>query len=758
MSRARRSWILIACLAVCAVASAGCRQRQAWSSYGIGGGGGLFVPSSSPHDPNLMFCASDMSGVYRSADAGRTWRMLPWRQLSRALACAVAFDPTDPNVCYTVQGPWSRQVLKVSRDRGRTWTPLTDRTPWAAEGQAFRIDTCPAGRALFVAAGEKTFRSADAGATWAPAAGLDGTLHRIVFAPPGPDGRRTAYAGTAKGAFASTDRGRTWTPCGPVPGAKLHDWCAGGDEKSGRFVMYCSVPGRDEGGRFAGGIYRSEDRGATWVQAMGPGINTDIGRHGPVTRTVPDYPFCSMATNRPDTVYAYGLGTGTRAPWRTTVYRTDDGGRSWRAVLVGPQYAKGRNVDLGWMDVEQGWSDGIISFHVNPRNADVVAYSSATEIYLTTDGGRRWRQAYSRCIDGEPARGQRWVGVGLEMTTCWRYRFDPHDPSRTYICYTDIGFARSMDRGRSWMISTAGCPWDNTFYNLEFDPDRPGVLYAACADRHDIPSWKMAGGSGGRGGVCISTNWGKTWRPISVKMPTVGSCMAVVLDPASPPEKRTFWAIWHGGGVYKSTDGGKTWAARNAGLNLARNSHFTDLKRCRDGTLYALCGGKKTGARTPAAIGGLFRSSDGGETWTELTAGLKLFLPYGFDVHADDSRTLWLCASAVPGHHDQGGVYKSTDAGKTWTKLKIDWPAGGAASYVSCMFPSIDPYRPRRVWVNSGTHGLVVTPDGGKTWREVKGMPFRPVTRITVDPTDRETIWAASFGGGIWRGPAMGEK
>ena len=133
-----------ALMALCVVFVSGCAQ-PAWRSVGIGGGGGIFVPVSSPHDPNLMFCASDMSGVYRSTDGGRSWRMLPWRQLSRSISCAIAFDPSDRNVLYAVPGPWAQRVLKVSRDAGLTWAPLTDAMPWRDAGGVGRVSVRPDG-------------------------------------------------------------------------------------------------------------------------------------------------------------------------------------------------------------------------------------------------------------------------------------------------------------------------------------------------------------------------------------------------------------------------------------------------------------------------------------------------------------------------------------------------------------------------------------------------------------------------------------
>jgi len=253
--------------------------------------------------------------------------------------------------------------------------------------------------------------------------------------------------------------------------------------------------------------------------------------------------------------------------------------------------------------------------------------------------------------------------------------------------------------------------------------------------------------------VCVSTDYGKTWKPISTGLPKVGACTAVVVDPASPPNRRTLYASFYGGGVFKSVDDGKTWQARNKGLNVEKNDHFTDLKRCDDGTLYALCGGRKHARYKPEPVCGLYKSVDGAASWTHVTAGVKMYLPFGFDVLPTDSRTIWLCVSAVPRKHDEAGVYKSDDAGKTWTKLPIQWPAGGP-DYVHAKYPSIDPNNPDRVWISTGTHGTLVTIDGGRTFRPVAGLPFRGANRVTVDPLDPETIWVSTFGGGIWRGPA----
>ena len=740
-----------------ALAGAAVGGEKEFVDLGLGGGGGIFQAVSIPHDPELMFCSSDMSGVYRSTDGGRYWRMLPWRQLSGAITWPIVFHPTDPNVLYCIPGGWARPAIKVSRDKGLTWKPLTDRLPWAENvPHVTSLGIDPTGEVLLVSAAEGLFRSEDEGKSWSRTEGIDKRAIGFVFERPGRG--RFWYAATAEGVFRSGDLARTWKPCpaGP-PGERIVAFCGGADDEAGQVALYCSVPTKEAEGKLAGGIYRSADRGKTWQRAMGKGINTTVGRKGRSRRSVPEYAFLGMAVNQTRTVYAYCYGNGDRPPHHDTVYRTDDGGETWRAVWFDRSGFEGFNVSLSWIRLDRGHGDRRLNFLVNARDSNYVAFTDMMCLYQTRDGGKTWRQSHSECAEGAPGPGKRWRGIGLEMTTTWHFKFDPHDPKRVYICYTDIGFARSLDRGKTWYWAARGSPWSNTFYDIAFDPKKPGVIYAACAYEHDIPAWKMSERVYGGGGVCISTDWGATWKPISKGLPAVGACTGVDLDPDSPADRRTLYCTIYGGGVFKSTDGGATWVAKNNGLRTDANDHFTDIRLHADGTLLALCGGKKLGRYQPVEVNGLYRSTDGGASWTDLTKDVKMYLPYGFDVHPTDSRIIYLCVSAVPRKHDEAGVYKTVDGGATWTKLKIDWPAGGP-SWQHPKWPNIDPYRPDRVWVSTGTHGTMITTDAGKTWKPFEGIPFLGVSRVAVDPADHQTIWATTFGGGIWRGPAEGTE
>ena len=722
-----------------------------YESVGLGGGGAMYSPASSPHDPNLMFVSSDMSGVYRSEDGGRTWRMLDKRQLRSATSCCPVFHPTDPNVVYA----FGDGSLRVSRDRGVTWAPLTTDPPWG-EGPVLCIALDRGSpQRMFVGTDGAAYRSLDGGTTWEQAAGVTGRVVGIHVDQTNPPEARVCFAGTSEGVFRSTDGGATWEHAdNRLPSRELRGFC-GGSVAGGEVILYCTLPGTAEGGRYVGGVYRSRDRGTTWESAMGAGINQDIAKADEWgADDVAQYSFLAMAETHPRTVYATTRGTGYWPPHHWTVWRTDDAGESWRYCYTGDPRGEEHNVEIGWVsrDLSWGWGGSALGFNVNAGDPETALYTNAGELYLTRDGGATWQCGYSAPAagQGDPAPGQRWGSIGLEDTSCWQFAFDPADASRCYIAYTDIGFARSEDHGRTWRHSPTGSPWTNTFYQIVCDPDRAGVIYAACSNQHDIPHWTSVEGARAPGGVCVSTDHGVNWTAISNGLPEA-PVTSIALDPTSPVAARTLYAASFGHGLYKTTDGGASWRDSSAGLGTAENRHIYSVKRHADGTLFCSITGKRQGMEfTP---GGLYRSTDGGASWECITASLTLHWPGDFDLDPNDSNTIYLAAATAP-QHEEGGIYKTTDGGKRWERLPVEFPAE-LLSYVQAFFVTVNPQRPDVVYLGTATHGLFVTQDAGRTWREMRGVPFTACQRVAFDPQDPNTIWVTTFGGGVWRGPAL---
>jgi hypothetical protein len=88
------------------------------STTGLGGGGAMYTPAVSPHDPSLRFLACDMGGLYRSSDAGANWELLDWHAMGGHIRCRVLLDPADPQVVYAYA---EDRGLKRSPDRGESW-------------------------------------------------------------------------------------------------------------------------------------------------------------------------------------------------------------------------------------------------------------------------------------------------------------------------------------------------------------------------------------------------------------------------------------------------------------------------------------------------------------------------------------------------------------------------------------------------------------------------------------------------------------
>jgi photosystem II stability/assembly factor-like uncharacterized protein len=352
--------------------------------------------------------------------------------------------------------------------------------------------------------------------------------------------------------------------------------------------------------------------------------------------------------------------------------------------------------------------------------------------------------------DGQKVQG--YQCNGLEVTASRGYYFDPFDANRTYAGFDDIGLTRSPDRGKTWIPSTKGSPWGNTFYHVLFDPQVKGRMYAAASNRHDIPHWLHISPNTPKqaGGVVVSDDHGKNWTVLGTGLPKL-PCTWVCMDPKSP---KTLYTTLYEGGVYKSTDGGQTWVNKSSGLGNPGNLHVLMVKvHPKSGDVFCSITAMREGARDFRVPGGLWKSSDGGETWTDLTKELKLLWATGFALDPNDPNFIYLATATSPAG-GQGGVYKTADGGKTWRKLMgdADFAKAGPPAYVQAMSVTLHPDKPDHVYVGTETHGLWMSPDAGKTWKKFENIPFKPVSNVTFDPKDTTVMYVATTGCGVWRG------
>ena len=705
-------------------------QSNTWTNIGLGGGGGMYSGVVSPVDHNLLLVSCDMGGKYRSTDGGVTWSMTDWRQIAQNHYCAPAFHPTDVNIIFAAGNKgFSSSALLKSIDKGITWNPcVSGSAPWGTNALGYIYIDRGDPNLMFVGSDTNAYRSTNGGSSWAQCPTIAGKVVGFLVDQGSSAGNRTCFAATTTGGvYRSTDNGATWTAKNSgLPSAAVVSF-AGGSTASA-ITLYCVATSNSD-------LYKTTDKGDNWVSAMG---NLDNSYN---------YLKVASADNSPDTVYVCNLSN-------KYLYKTTNAGTNWTEIVDGKVGTSA--IELGWLEyawswaMHFGWAGALgkeYGLYACSNDANYLFGTNYGESFLTTDGGSTWKEVYSTYADnGAPAIHKKWKSRGLEVTTTWHYYIDPTDSNKHYICYTDIGFARSLDGGATWIHSTEGLNYENTVYDLAFVPETPGTIFAATSNIHDIPGWQYIADPAGGGEVAKSTDYGATWSSSSTGLP-VRAATSIVRNPTD----KYLYVTMYMDGVYRSTDNGATWAKKSTGLGVGSNMNVYSLKVHADGTLFCLITARRVGSSSFPDAGGLFKSTNKGDSWTNISsmAGVSgpLFYPQEFDVHPTDSQIIYIASTTAPGHA-QGGLYRTTNGGGAWSKVVM--PVTDAYGCTNGYSTLIDPSTPSTIYYSSSQFGFFTSTNGGVDWIQDPDLPFKNIQRVTIDPANN-ALYACTFGGGIWK-------
>jgi len=730
-------------------------RLDAWRILGPGGGGAQFYPAVSPHDPNLVLVACDMTGAYISEDGGKSWRLFDLRSPVKFFA----FDPQDARVIYA-----GAEALWRSADRGRTWSliypsPSDVRLsmPDDHASPVYLAHQEPAGRVLALAVDpadsrklyavirdsyrEGLYYSSDRGAQWQRQAGIPDGSRRILIDSHSPSSDRTVYV---IGDATVTVRKGGQVVTGPPPGATRSAVdAAAGFTPAGQLIVYMVKGGR----RQEGGIFTSKDGGASWEAAEVPELrNADRGAAFAELTSV------ATCLNHAEVAYVSyeGLRGPTHPPFHG-VAKTTDSGATWELVWKEGN-SPAPNVHDAWITERfgTGWGEPGISLGVAPNNPDICYRTDDGRTMRTRDGGQTWEATYSQRV-----AERTYTTTGLDVTTNYGVFFDPFDSRRVFIAYTDIGLFRSEDGGESWTSSTEGVPdrWTNTTYWITFDPEVRGRVWGVMSYVHDLPRpkmWRHADPSGYSGGVCLSEDGGKTWRRSNQGMPATAATH-ILLDPASPADARTLYVAGFGQGVLKSVDGGRNWALHNQGLPESEPFAWR-LVRDKNGVLYVILARRsEDGSYGNDRDGGLFRSRDGAEHWSKIDLPHGVNGPNGLAIDWEEPNRLYLAAWGRHGPDGavDGGIYLSIDGGHDWRNV--------LAQDQHVYDITVDPRDARIVYACGFESSAWRSTDRGETWRRIPGFNFKWGHRVIPDPRDPDSIFITTFGGSVWHGPAAGD-
>ena len=381
--------------------------------------------------------------------------------------------------------------------------------------------------------------------------------------------------------------------------------------------------------------------------------------------------------------------------------------RAQPAPAIDPKYFQ----DLRWRNVGPTRGGRVTAVH-GVRTEQCTFYMGATGggVWKTEDCGNEW----TPIGDGQIATGS--IGSiavsDSNPNVVWVGTGSAAIRSNVII---GRGAYKSVDAGKTWQF--VGLEDSGQIGSVVIHPTNPETVWVAALGSPFGPNDER--------GIFKTTDGGKTWRKtLFVNAHTGGRMLAI--NPSNPDELyagmyrgfRKGWDIISGGpasegGIFKSTDGGDTWTKLTNGLpsNLIGKIDI-DVARSNPRTVYAM-------VEAPGAEGGLYKSEDGGASWKLVnnSAGIRArpFYFHYVDVNPKDENDLWVGAVQQ---------YRSTDGGKTFQTQSTPH----ADNHGIWFNPDNPAYA-----IQSNDGGANVTRDGGRTWSSVLNQPTAELYMVTVD-------------------------
>jgi photosystem II stability/assembly factor-like uncharacterized protein len=663
---------------------------------------------------NVYYFGSTAGGVWKTTDGGLNWRPIFDKQKDASPAIgAIAVSESDPNVIYVGTG-----------------------------------EACIRGN---IVGGNGVYKSIDAGKTW-KFVGLADThaIGRLAVNPKNPDIAFVAALGhpfgdnEERGIFRTTDGGKTWQK------VLYKDAKSGGIDvvfdPSNSNLLFAALwqtrrtPwGMDSGGP-GSGLYRSIDGGTTWKELKGHGLPEGIlGRIG-VTVS-------GANSNRVWAVVEAEKGG---------IYRSEDGGDSWHLMNDNHLFR------------QRAWYYSHI--FADPRSADTV-YILNTGAYRSNDGGK----TFSRLRAPHGDNHGLWI--------------DPMNPQRL-INGNDGGATISTDGGNTW--STVYNQPTAQFYHVITDDRFPYYIYGAQQDNStvaiasaapggiDRPEWYDVGGgesgyiapdptdpeivyAGSYGGEITRldhrTHEEQAINPWPVN--PIGWAAADVkhrfqwTEPIvfSPHDPKTMY--FAGEVLFKTTDAGMSWTIISP--DLTRNDKSKQVASggpiTKDNTGVEVYDTIFSVVESPVqkdliwagTDDGLVQlTRDGGQHWENVTP--KAMPEWGtvsmIEVSAHDAGTAILAVERHKADDFAPYIFKTTDFGKSWTKLGAGIPAN---DYVHAV--RIDPRHPSLLFAGT-EEGVYVSFDDGAQWKPLRmNLPTVPVNDLVIKNAD---LVLATHGRSFW--------
>ncbi len=669
-------------------------QELRWRSIGPFRGGRTVAISGVPSQENVFYMAPNNGGVWKTTDYGRTWNPIfddqPNDPRHSGSIGALAVAPSNPEILYVGSGEGLRRPdlsvgdgMYKSTDAGRTWRHLGQEGAGLREAQQIAsiiVDPRNPDR-LFVAvqghpygpnAERGVYRSLDGGQTFEKVlykdentGGMDLAFDprnsQVIFAsmwasrrPPWTTGG--GYNGPGSGLYKSTDGGDTWR--------QLTKGLPGEAEGIGRIGPAVSPSDPDRmyawvNAKKGSGIYRSDDAGESWQK-----MNDEERIYG----RGDDFGGVRVDPRNKDVIYVAN----------TSTYRSTDAGKNFNAIKGAP----------GGDDYHTIW--------INPENPEIIAIAVDQGATISVNGGQTWSSWYNQptaqfyhvitdnqfpywVYGGQQESGsigtasrsdfgeitfRDWTTIGVE-----EYGYVAPDPLHPNLIYGGKATVFDRNTGQTRDVSPVVLRTGKYRFNrtapLIFSPADPHVLYLGSnvlfATRDGGDSWQIVSPDLAREDPGVPATLG----PFVADDPAKGKHRGVIYSVApSPKDANLIWIGTDDGLIQVTRDGGKSWQnVTPAGLTPWSKLAQMDAGHFETATAYAAVNRFRLDDLHPY----IYRTHDGGKSWQKIVNGLPDNEPVN-TVREDPERKGLLFAGT------ERTVYVSWDDGDHWQSLQMNLP------------------------------------------------------------------------------------
>ncbi|MCF8244421.1 MAG: hypothetical protein K9J37_00245 [Saprospiraceae bacterium] len=726
---------------------------QNFQTRGIGGGGALFSPSINPNNGSENYLASDLGGLYYTADGN--YDVVHFTAAVTGPFGKVCFTQTNGlryALLYDAEHFTTRPARTLSG--GINWDFMPGDADPSEDKLFIFCDYQNPNRVIWTDYNH-LFLSNDGGQTaslkWTAANSGTGILLSGAFF----EGEKI-WLGTNEGILFSANGGNSFSLANfsGIPSGEVIIGFGGG--KSGNLTRFYALTG-DPDNVWASsmgfnywetirGVYTMENTSGTWASKTN-GI--DLSKDFAV--------FLAMADNDPNTCYLAGSTPNETA----IVLKTTNGGDAWQHVFLTQNNQNiftgysGDGGDLGW-----SWGGNALGFTVNPHNSQQAIMTDFGFMHQTTNGGQTWHQGYLSGADENPAgsptpKKKKYHGIGLEQTTCWQiYWFDEQT---MFGCFTDIKGVRSEDGGNTWSFDYTGHD-QNTMYRIAKHNTMP-LWFAATSSVHDIyqttyvtdarlqPSYKA-------GKVLYTSDKGKTWQT----MHDFGNPVIWVTPDASNNDRiyasvistnHSIGGVWRADGI--SNPATATWT--KLPNPPANNGRIFNIHSLNDGTLVTTWSARKSNSGSVFSdSSGVFVSTNGGQSWERRNHPDMNYWTKDLVVDPNDAlqNTWYACVWSGWGGpaNDIGGLFRTKDRGLNWEKITGDGQFLRVSSVALTNSGTFLTTEGEGLWQAQSSD----ISNGQPTWNLAWSYPFHHPERVFENPnqnTFNKYLWIASFGNGM---------